>query len=804
MRPGAFADESRRILYIFLASPGDLTAERKIARQVADGINRAAARRLGIQIELLGWEDTLPGAARPQARINEDLDRCSLFIGILHRRWGSPSGAYDSGFEEEYCRSIERRRLDDSPEMWLFFKSVPAAEQKDAGPQLKRVLDFKQEVVDRKELLFKEFESETAFQALLQEYLLQYILELGQEEEVASAERTSTVSGRPTDGRVMLELPPNLGDSSADLQINVTLEHLRTGLRSFDAGHYELVLSEDHRARIALLNHLSMADVVPDHTLGASEAVLVYRQRQALRLTLGEVHSLTISCLSDPATTPAWYWLRNVEDEALLRLLNGAVANQHSAQVSAGAARHIVRFASGDRYDVGDEVLVAALRALPGGQTSTNLRRRLSGLRDDQLRRVRPALQHDEGAVADSLLLMRDVQADVNAMLRDIVAGTFAGEAAIVGLYAMRCASDIARDLVPPLTSHVSAPLRQLAARVLGTVDLADPDADRELQELLADPNPLVMLEAVEALTSRARPIDTALLDRLEAALDENELRRRQLDEVRLRQLRLLYGPAPLATMADPFAGESGIRAYAAVLGVEGGLRRAREDLSNDFENLLAAGDRRSTEVDEDQREEDLGDIKDGLRLATLRRLLQEPSSSDEPLALRIANEAESDSELANVALQLLGKVGSVATLQVLAERLRSHRGSAYQLQSTVRALVVKHLDVPDRTTLMGRAFLLRLVAEMPSEIVAFAEDCLTDDSPAIRRSALSLLLSLDLDAPALEQILQRYLTQSSASVDVVCALDELLYLWTRNGPLPTTYRPGDLPGLEGGRIGWR
>src|SRR5688500_5287070 len=102
-------DDSRKILTIFVASPGELTAERQILRYVVEQINLTVARALGWHVDLLGWEDTLPGIGRPQSKINPDVDRCDLFVGILWQRWGSQTGVYSSGFEEEFERAKTRR-----------------------------------------------------------------------------------------------------------------------------------------------------------------------------------------------------------------------------------------------------------------------------------------------------------------------------------------------------------------------------------------------------------------------------------------------------------------------------------------------------------------------------------------------------------------------------------------------------------------------------------------------------------------------------------------------------------------------
>lgn len=56
----------RQMLRVFLASPGDLVAERQIARDVAAEVSEYVAP-FGYGVELYGWEDTVSQAGRPQA-----------------------------------------------------------------------------------------------------------------------------------------------------------------------------------------------------------------------------------------------------------------------------------------------------------------------------------------------------------------------------------------------------------------------------------------------------------------------------------------------------------------------------------------------------------------------------------------------------------------------------------------------------------------------------------------------------------------------------------------------------------------
>src|SRR5436853_1572102 len=133
---------SRKFVQIFLGSPGDLKEERQAAKNVVDTFNKQWAEYFGIQIELVGWEDTVSRYGRPQETINRDLDRCEVFIGVMWRQWGTPpdtNGSFTSGFEEEFERSVASRKRAGRPEISLYFKSIDADLLKDPGADLRKV-----------------------------------------------------------------------------------------------------------------------------------------------------------------------------------------------------------------------------------------------------------------------------------------------------------------------------------------------------------------------------------------------------------------------------------------------------------------------------------------------------------------------------------------------------------------------------------------------------------------------------------------------------------------------------------------
>lgn len=187
--------DSRKVIRAFLASPGDLQEERKAVRDVVVEFNEVWADRLGYQVELVGWEETVAGYGRPQQLINQDLDRCDLFLGMIWKRWGTPpdtGGEFSSGFHEEFERSIRRRERTGKPEICLFFKEIGTEFLADPGPDLERVLEFRSGIVSAKSLLFQNFPDVRSMETLARKSISSYVNRIKTEQEGIEAEDVET------------------------------------------------------------------------------------------------------------------------------------------------------------------------------------------------------------------------------------------------------------------------------------------------------------------------------------------------------------------------------------------------------------------------------------------------------------------------------------------------------------------------------------------------------------------------------------------------------------------------------------
>ena len=126
---------------VMIASPGDLSTERAIVRELLAEWNIVNSRRSHRVLLPAGWEThAVPEMGdRPQAIINKQvLNNCDLLIGVFWTRIGTPTGDYASGSVEEIEEHIKAGR----PTM-LYFSSAPVVPESIEPEQYASLQEFK-------------------------------------------------------------------------------------------------------------------------------------------------------------------------------------------------------------------------------------------------------------------------------------------------------------------------------------------------------------------------------------------------------------------------------------------------------------------------------------------------------------------------------------------------------------------------------------------------------------------------------------------------------------------------------------
>lgn len=276
------ADASfHKVISVFLASPDDLKDERRLTREIVDRLNKSL-RLYGQHIDLYGWEDIAPGAGRAQGKINPFVDRCDLFVGVLHRRWGTPTGEFSSGFHEEYSRVRKRYEDTGCPDIALFFKYADEVSLDDPGPQLKQILAFRDSV--KSEVYFRDFRDVEEWKNYIEQLLLERALHgLLPTTEAAGALAMTASPGPAATAPASAPTPAVSPRSGIPEQIGGLLEAvnavLPTGALDLPAPD-AAKLSEFQIARLHLLSTAISSNQLTGQLLEAQEANLLYKYKE--------------------------------------------------------------------------------------------------------------------------------------------------------------------------------------------------------------------------------------------------------------------------------------------------------------------------------------------------------------------------------------------------------------------------------------------------------------------------------------------------------------------------------------------
>ena len=215
-----------RVLRVFVASPGDVNAERETMAKLVAEINQtvaAVAPEKGISLEVVRWETHAhPAGGRPQAVINQQLRDYDIFVGIMWKRFGTPSVVADSGTEEEFELAYAHWQQHGRPEVMFYFcQQSPGMPDLDELAQLSKVLAFRQRMAGR--ALSWEYASHADFADTVRPHLLRVL-----------AKAIATDAGP---ARQAQAVPP--GDAAFALEqlqrLAVDYAQARSGMRPGDA-----------------------------------------------------------------------------------------------------------------------------------------------------------------------------------------------------------------------------------------------------------------------------------------------------------------------------------------------------------------------------------------------------------------------------------------------------------------------------------------------------------------------------------------------------------------------------------------
>jgi hypothetical protein len=181
----SMGDASRRYtheqvtrLRVFVASPGDVSEERKRLRKAIDELNDGIAKAKGLVLDFVSWEtDAWPGVGQDaQEVINREIGPYDIFVGIMWKRFGRPTHRAGSGTEEEFKRAYSLWSKYGRPHIMFYFnKAKYSLSSPDEVKQVAKVLDFKKRIAE-KGVLYWEYGGPEEFEELVRKHLTKEIL----------------------------------------------------------------------------------------------------------------------------------------------------------------------------------------------------------------------------------------------------------------------------------------------------------------------------------------------------------------------------------------------------------------------------------------------------------------------------------------------------------------------------------------------------------------------------------------------------------------------------------------------------
>lgn len=118
-----------KIFKAFIASPSDTNSERETCEKVFDEVNAGLGDIYNFRVEPLKWETNVRPSIKGKDGQSEIFDQIGdtfeIFIGIMNKKFGSPTPRAGSGTEEEFNAAYKRYQEKNDLEIIFYFNDEP-------------------------------------------------------------------------------------------------------------------------------------------------------------------------------------------------------------------------------------------------------------------------------------------------------------------------------------------------------------------------------------------------------------------------------------------------------------------------------------------------------------------------------------------------------------------------------------------------------------------------------------------------------------------------------------------------------
>ncbi|WP_342071596.1 DUF4062 domain-containing protein [Yoonia algicola] len=163
-----------RNVRVFISSPGDMVLERDLVVKICQDIEQDLGNILGFRIDPIRWETHANSAVaeRSQEAITKQIGRYDIYLGIMGYYFGSATGKFASGTEEEFNDALIGHQTKSVPKMVQFYFSDAAIRPDELdNNQYAKVKQFKREV-GAAGVFYRNFQDLPKLEVLIRQALL--------------------------------------------------------------------------------------------------------------------------------------------------------------------------------------------------------------------------------------------------------------------------------------------------------------------------------------------------------------------------------------------------------------------------------------------------------------------------------------------------------------------------------------------------------------------------------------------------------------------------------------------------------
>ena len=177
-------DNIKRIR-VFVGSPSDTVEERSKIKGIFEELNQTLGKDKEVYIQSLMWENDVRPTVGADAQdvINSQTRDYDIFVGMMWKKYGTPTPRANSATDEEYSYAINNfRNGGHCKDVIFMFSNKPFGIDDADADQIQKVKDFKKRV-ENDGVVYKTYVSTEEFEKLLKVALYQAINKLLQDSD---------------------------------------------------------------------------------------------------------------------------------------------------------------------------------------------------------------------------------------------------------------------------------------------------------------------------------------------------------------------------------------------------------------------------------------------------------------------------------------------------------------------------------------------------------------------------------------------------------------------------------------------